>query len=198
MKKARMVKALFAACLLSAISVGAVGVLGVVGVASAEADVQPLGIATEVSVIKDTVPIRQPATYNISVKRMSDGPEYVNFSIKPKRHRWTYEFNPEGFFLNRSGETNYSILGITPPVHTSSGHYYHDLNATAYIPGMEWLGVVEISGVNISMNVTGSVGGTAVPVSKLGLLAPWIGLAAVLVFAVVATVALGRHKKKRL
>ena len=68
--------------------------------------------------------------------------------------------------------------------------------ATAYIPGMEWLGIVEISGVNISMNVTGSVGGTAVPVSKFGLLAPWIGLAGVLVTAVVATVVLGRHKKR--
>lgn len=202
MKKTRIVRVLFLTSVVLAISVGT---------ALAEGDVQPRGIVTDVTAIKDTVQGGETAMYNVSVSRITDGAEYVNFSIEPKRNGWTYGFDPNGFYLNSSGETKHTILSITPPTDAASGDYYHDLNATAYFPGLEWLGVAEFSVINVSTNVTGPgptptpptptpppIGGTAVPVSKFSLLAPWIALAAVLVSAVVATVVLGRHKKKRL
>ena len=102
------------------------------------------GIVVTVSPVVDTVAPGGTATYTVTVESITTVEEHVVLSISDPTTGWVYTFNPVEFDI-APGATVVSDLSMTVPGDAPQGDYYHTVNASAYLPGLEWLGAVEAS-----------------------------------------------------
>ena len=146
--------------LMKAFVIASVLLVATIGMVSA-------GIVVDVTSVKDTVAPGETATYNVNVTSITTADEKIVLLIDDPTPGWGYGFNPNNYIIAPDASV-YSDLDITVPSDAAIGEYYHTVNATAYTPYMEFLGVVQFTiYTNVPTTVIPEFTTIAIPVAAI-------------------------------
>lgn len=125
------------------------------------------GIVVYVTPISDTVAQGGTATYTVNVSSITTDSETIVLLIDNPTSGWGFDFDPNNYIIDPDSSV-YSDLDITVPSDAAVGEYYHTVNATAYTPDLEFLGVVQFAVfTNVLTTVIPEFTTIAIPVAAI-------------------------------
>ena len=146
--------------LMKAFVIASVLLVATIGMVSA-------GIVVDVTSVKDTVAPGETATYNVNVTSITTADEKIVLLIDDPTPGWGFNFDPNNYNISAYESVN-SDLEISVPSTAAVGEYYHTVNATAYTPGMELLGIVQFAiYTNVPTTVIPEFTTIAIPVAAI-------------------------------